>query len=52
VTINVARTEDEADRQARGEDVLAEQPEERETGAAAEALFEEGAGPTAAVEEP
>jgi len=52
VTINVARTEDEADRQARGEDVLAEQPEEQETAAAAEALFEEGAGPAAAVEEP
>ncbi len=51
VTINVARTEDEAERQARGEDVLAEQPEEQETAAAAEALFEEGARPTAAEEE-
>src|SRR3954467_3851 len=30
VTINVARTEDEAERQARGEDVLAEQTEEEE----------------------
>jgi len=49
VTINVARTEDEAERQARGEDVLAEVvPEEeaaREAKVAAEALFEEGAGP-------
>lgn len=47
VTINVARTEDEADRQARGEDVLAEATEEEaaEAGPAAEAMFEEGAGP-------
>lgn len=49
VTINVARTEDEAQRQARGEDVLAERtPEEEvaaETAANAAALFEEGAGP-------
>lgn len=47
VTLNVARTEDEAERQARGEDVLAEQTEEQEAAAAAEALFEEGAGPAA-----
>jgi large subunit ribosomal protein L9 len=47
VTINVARTEDEAERQARGEDVLAEQPEEQEIAANAEAVFEEGAGPVA-----
>jgi large subunit ribosomal protein L9 len=47
VTINVARTEDEAERQARGEDVLAEAPEEEaaEAAPAAEAMFEEGAGP-------
>jgi len=45
VTINVARTEDEAERQARGEDVLAEATEEEEAVVAAEALFEEGAGP-------
>jgi large subunit ribosomal protein L9 len=45
VTINVARTEDEAERQARGEDVLAEQAEEEEIAVRAEALFEEGAGP-------
>jgi len=49
VTINVARNEDEAERQARGEDVLAEVSEEEEAAAEAEAnaeaLFEEGAGP-------
>ena len=45
VTINVARTEDEAERQARGEDVLVEQTEEEEVRVNAEALFEEGAGP-------
>ena len=49
VTINVARTEDEAERQARGEDVLAERTVEEEASAeaktAAEELFEEGAGP-------
>lgn len=47
VTMNVARTEDEAERQARGEDVLAEQTDEQEAAANAEALFEEGAGPAA-----
>ncbi|MBN9532148.1 MAG: 50S ribosomal protein L9 [Alphaproteobacteria bacterium] len=45
VTINIARTEDEAERQARGEDVLAEQTPEEEVVAAAEELFEEGATP-------
>jgi large subunit ribosomal protein L9 len=45
VTINVARTEDEAERQARGENVLAEQTEAEEAQVAAEELFEEGAGP-------
>jgi large subunit ribosomal protein L9 len=49
VTINIARTEDEAERQARGEDVLAERTAEEEASAeakvAAEELFEEGAGP-------
>ncbi|HWA90214.1 MAG TPA: 50S ribosomal protein L9 [Rhizomicrobium sp.] len=45
VTINVARTEDEAERQARGENVLAEQDEAEEAKAAAEEMFEEGAGP-------
>jgi large subunit ribosomal protein L9 len=46
VTINVARTEDEAERQARGEDVLAEQTPEEEPQQAVAELFEEGAGPT------
>jgi large subunit ribosomal protein L9 len=50
VTINVARTEDEAERQARGEDVLAERTEKEEAVAAAEEMFEAGAGPKA--EEP
>jgi large subunit ribosomal protein L9 len=49
VTINVARTEEEAERQAKGEDVLAERTAEEEASAeakvAAEELFEEGAGP-------
>jgi len=45
VTVNVARTEDEAERQARGEDVLAEKTEAEEAKIAAEELFEEGAGP-------
>src|SRR5271154_5000140 len=51
VTINVARTEDEAERQARGEDVLAERTEAEEAVVEAEALFEEGAGPAAEVAE-
>jgi len=51
VTINVARTEDEAERQARGEDVLAEKTEAEEAVVAAEELFEEGAGPKAEEEE-
>jgi large subunit ribosomal protein L9 len=51
VTVNVARTEDEAERQARGEDVLAEATEQEEALANAEALFEEGAGPKAETEE-
>jgi large subunit ribosomal protein L9 len=51
VTINVARTEDEAVRQARGEDVLAEQTPEEEPTAVAEQLFEEGAAPKAEGEE-
>jgi len=45
VTVNVARSEDEAERQARGEDVLAERTEAEEARVAAEDLFEEGAGP-------
>ena len=51
IIVNVARTEDEAERQARGEDVLAEQTEQEEALANAEALFEEGAGPKAETEE-
>jgi large subunit ribosomal protein L9 len=43
VTLNVARTEEEAERQAKGEDVLAEKTEEAVV--AAEELFEEGAAP-------
>jgi large subunit ribosomal protein L9 len=54
VTINVARTEDEAERQARGENVLVERTPEKEAGAEAtanaEALFEEGAAPAAEAE--
>jgi large subunit ribosomal protein L9 len=45
VTINVARSEDEAERQARGENVLAERTEQEEAVVAAEAMFEEGAAP-------
>ncbi len=51
VTVNVARTEDEAERQARGEDVLSEKTEAEEAEVAAEELFEEGAGPKAEGEE-
>ncbi|MGH6878921.1 MAG: 50S ribosomal protein L9 [Rhizomicrobium sp.] len=45
VTVNVARTEDEAERQARGEDVLVEQAPEEEAAQAAAEVFEEGAAP-------
>jgi large subunit ribosomal protein L9 len=51
VTINVARSEDEAERQARGENVLAEKTEAEEAKVAAEELFEEGAGPKPETEE-
>ncbi len=54
VTINVARTDDEAERQARGEDVLAgrttEEEAATEAAANAAALFEEGAAPAAEAE--
>lgn len=43
ITINVARTADEAERQARGEDVTADRFEEEEETVAVEELFEEGA---------
>jgi len=45
VTLNVARTEDEAERQARGENVLNEKTAEEEAVVEAEALFDEGAAP-------
>jgi large subunit ribosomal protein L9 len=45
VTLNVARSEEEAERQERGEDVLAEKTEAEEAVVAAEELFEEGAAP-------
>ncbi|ODR94415.1 50S ribosomal protein L9 [Methyloceanibacter stevinii] len=49
VIVNVARTEDEAERQARGEDVTQELTDEEEEAAealaAGEALFEEGVEP-------
>ena len=51
ITINVARSEDEAERQARGENVLAERTEQQEARIAAEELFEEGAGPKDEAEE-
>jgi len=51
VTINVARTEEEAERQARGEDVLAERTEAEEAKANAEEVFEEGAEPSADAED-
>lgn len=47
ITVNVARSEDEAERQARGENVLAEKTDAEEAVIAAEELFEEGAGPKA-----
>jgi large subunit ribosomal protein L9 len=50
ITINVARSEDEAERQARGEDVLAGRTEAEEAVAAANEVFEEGAGPAEAEE--
>ncbi len=54
VIVNVARTDDEAERQARGEDVTQELTEEKEEAAealaAGEALFEEGAQPQASDE--
>jgi len=50
ITMNVARTEDEAERQARGEDVLAEKTAEEEAVQAAAEVFEEGAGPAVSEE--
>ena len=51
ITVNVARSEDEAERQARGEDVLAEKTDAEEAKVAAEDLFEEGAAPAEAESE-
>ncbi len=51
IIVNVARSEDEAERQARGEDVLAEKTDAEEAKVAAEELFEEGAAPAEASEE-
>ena len=51
VYLVVARTEDEAERIARGEDVLAEQTEADEAQAAAEEVFEDGAAPAEEGEE-
>src|SRR3954469_11435460 len=51
ITVNVARSEDEAERQARGEDVLAERTEAEEAKVAAEELFDEGAAPAEETEE-
>jgi len=45
ITVNVARSEDEAAALARGEDVLAGKTEQQEAVAAAEDMFEQGAGP-------
>jgi large subunit ribosomal protein L9 len=51
ITVNVARSEDEAERQARGEDVLTAKSDAEEAKVAAEELFESGAGPKAEGEE-
>src|SRR6201986_4476132 len=45
ITVNVARSEDEAERQARGENVLGERTEQEEAVVAAEEIFEEGVPP-------
>src|ERR1700761_206103 len=51
VTINVARSEDEAAALARGEDVLGSKTDAGKGGAAANEVFEEGAGPAAEASE-
>ncbi|HEX4273605.1 MAG TPA: 50S ribosomal protein L9 [Rhizomicrobium sp.] len=51
ITVNVARSEDEAERQSRGEDVLASKTDQEEAVVAAEELFEEGAAPKADADE-
>lgn len=52
VTVNIARSEDEAERQAKGEDVLAGKTEAEEARAQAESVFDEGAAPVEETEEP
>ena len=52
VTVNIARSEDEAERQAKGEDVLAGKTEAEEARAQAESVFDEGAVPAEETEEP
>ena len=51
ITINVARSEDEAAALARGEDVLTAKTEQQEATAAAEEMFEQGAGPKTEADE-
>jgi large subunit ribosomal protein L9 len=51
VSVNVARSEDEAERQAKGENVLAEKTDAEEAKLAAEDLFETGAAPDDDAEE-
>lgn len=51
ISANVARSQDEAERQARGEDVLAEKTDAEEAVAAAEEMFEEGSAPAEEAEE-
>lgn len=52
VSINIARTKDEAERQARGENVLIEQTEAEEAAVQAEALFERAEDAGKARDEP
>src|SRR5437868_15114810 len=51
VTVNVARSEDEAERQARGEDVLTGKTEAEEAKVAGEEIFEAGSAPVEATGE-
>lgn len=51
ITVNVARNADEAERQARGEDVMVARTDAEEARIEAEALFEEGAVPSEETEE-
>jgi large subunit ribosomal protein L9 len=51
IVVNIARSDDEAERQARGEDVLAEKTDAEEAKVAAEDLFEDGAAPAETSEE-